>query len=656
MLPVTAREVDDDELDLRAYLGVLRRRWLSIIAVMVIVVGVALAVSLRQEPQYRSGSEVLVRPSRAEGIVTDQLGVTPQEAVRQLNNEVRLLESGAIRDAVAEAYDGPLDPTAVSAAVSSDTSDVVEVSLTAADPQDAAALVNVYVETFIEVRRQQRVDELLAAGAEIQIQLDDLAVQVDEVRQPLDEAEAAVGADPENGALQAARDDLRSELAAELAPLESQRAIYQQLLDNLQLTAGITSSGGAMVLTPADAPAVPVSPKPVRDAAVALVLGAMLGAGLAFLRDNLDERVRSVSDLERAVPGVATLAVVPEIEQAKAPRYVAARDDPRSVAAESYRSLRTAVKFAGIERPLRVVQITSPLSGDGKTTTVANLAVAFAQGGDRVAVMCCDLRRPRVQERFDEPLTPGLTDVLLGDVSLQDALRQTAAGVHLLPAGSPPPNPSELLSSERAAAVVEVLTEQFDVVVIDSTPVLPVTDSLVISRLVDATILVVNSQTTKRNALRRTIQMLNQVSAPVLGFVVTGVEADGGYGYGYGYGYGHEAYAEDDRSSGPERKGSRRARWAARRQAGAPTSGSATAEEPRPGERSGLRPRPAVDVLDPQVPDGDAGPTFDTAGDEHPTTSERGRDNGSDAPTNNGRKYDGPADIRPGASWRPGDS
>jgi capsular exopolysaccharide synthesis family protein len=199
--------------------------------------------------------------------------------------------------------------------------------------------------------------------------------------------------------------------------------------------------------------------------------------------------------------------------------------------------LRTALKFTAIDHPIQVIQITSPTSGEGKTTTVANLAVALAQGGDRVAVVCCDLRRPRLQERMGVSLTPGLTDVLLGDVSLDDAVRRYDENVFVLPAGSPPPNPSELLSSHKATAVIRALAEKVDLVVIDCTPVLPVTDALVVSRLADATIVVADSRSTERKAVRRTLQLLAQVNAPVIGMVLNGLPEGGEHGYGYGYGY-----------------------------------------------------------------------------------------------------------------------
>lgn len=530
----------DDELDLRAYLGVLRRRWKIAATVVVLAVGAALLLSLRQDPQYRAESELLIRQRDSAAIINDTPEVNANEAARQLNNEVRLFESSAVVDAVAAIYEGPLDPNDVAASVTSDTSDVVLAHVTATDPDAAAELVNLYVTTFIETRRQDRVDELLAVGAEIQSKIDDLTSRIAEARQPLTDIEARLAVDPGNDELAAQQADLADQLEPSLTPLESQRSFYEGQIDDLELTADIAQSGGAQVLTTADPPESPVSPKPVRDAGIALVLGLLLGVGVAFLIDTLDERIRDVGDLEQVTHGLPTLALVPEVEKGHDHTFVAARDDARSPQAEAFRSLRTAVKFAGLDRPLKVIQITSPSQGEGKTTTVANLAVALAQGGDRVAIVCCDLRRPHVQERFGVDLTPGLTDVLVGDATLAEALRRYDANILVLPAGSPPPNPSELLSSNKAAAVIKALAEEFDVVLIDSTPVLPVTDALVVSRFVDATLVVVDSRSTARKAVGRTLQMLGQVNAPVLGVVLNGIATGGSRGYGYGYGYSYE--------------------------------------------------------------------------------------------------------------------
>lgn len=550
MLPTEFAPPEDDELDLRAYLSVLRRHWKAIAAVVVAVVLVALGLSLRQTAQYQAGSEVLIRQGGGERIANEQV-LNASDAARQLNNEVQLFESGALEAAVAAMYDGPLDPGDVGASVVSDTSDVVRATMTASDPDEAATLVNLYVDTFIEVRRQQRVDELLAVGEEIQTKINDLSALIDEARQPLTAVEARVAADPADDDLQAQRDDLTAQLAATLTPLESQRAFYESQIEDLELTADIANTGGVRVLTRAEAAGGPVSPQPVRNAAIALVLGLMLGVGVAFLIDTLDERIRSGADLEQVSGGLPTLALIPVVEKGHHPHFVAVRDDARSSQAEAFRSLRTAVKFAGLDSPLKVIQITSAATGEGKTTTVANLAMALAQGGDRVAIVCCDLRRPSVQDRFNVGLTPGFTDVLVGDAVLVDALRRFDANVHILPAGSPPPNPSELLSSNKAAAVIRALAEEFDVVLVDSTPVLPVTDALVVSRLADATVVVTDSRSTSRKAVRRTLQLLSQVNAPVLGLVLNGLPEGGRYDYGYGYTY------ETENETRRQRRGTR---------------------------------------------------------------------------------------------------
>jgi len=528
------RDERDDEIDLRHYLSVLRRRWKAVAAVILIVVGTAGGLSARQEKRFRARSEVLVQPASTEALFSSgESARNAQDSERRFNNEVRLLESDPIRALVEAEYDGPIPASRVSASVNSQTADVISVSATWTDPAEAARLVNTYVSVFIDARRQQRVDALLDAGAEIQTQIDQLSEEIVAAQVPLDQVEAALAADPTNEVLAAQRDDVAERVDRTVTPLESRRSFYQQQSGDLRLTAGTTSSGGAEVLSEAKPVDTPVSPKPLRDAGIGLLLGLALGIGFAFLRDSLDERIRTTSDVERASGGLHALASIPVRDGKVAPGFVACRDDPRSQGAEAYRSLRTSVKFASLDRPIKVLQVTSASSGEGKTTTVANLAVVLAQGGDRVAVLCCDLRRPAIHERFGEPLVAGFTDVLVGDASLSSAIRRVDPNLLILPAGSRPPNPSELLSTQRASAVISALAEEFDVVLLDSTSVLAVTDALVVSRLADATLVVIDSRTTKRNALRRTLQMLHQINAPVLGLVLNGTPPADSDGYGY---------------------------------------------------------------------------------------------------------------------------
>ncbi len=507
MLPVESPRTDE-ELDLRAYLAVIAKRWKVIFGVALVAVVAAVLYVVQQDASYKAEAELLVRQSESATIIGDQV-VNANEAARQLNNEVKLFESGTMQEAVEAAYDGPLDPQDVRASTTSDSSDVLSAHVTAADPDAAADLVNLYAETFIQVRRQQRTDELLAVGENIQQKIAELDAQIAQV----DEEDAA--------------------------PLLNQRSFYQSQLEDVELSAEITQTSGAQILTVAEAPESPVTPRPVRDVGVALIVGLVLGVGLAFLVDSLDDRIRDVADLDRISGGLPTMALVPLVEKGHTERFIATRDEVGSAQAEAFRSLRTAVKFAGLDRPLKTIQVTSAAQGEGKTTTVSNLAIAFAQGGERVAIACCDLRRPNVQERFDLTLSPGLTDVLARDVTLDQAVRRYAANLGILPAGTPARNPSELLSTDRAAAVVEALSEQTEVVLVDTPPVLPVTDALVVSRMVEGTLVVVDAGRTTRKDVRRTLQLLRQVNAPVIGLVLNGVAPGDQYTYGYGSAYDH---------------------------------------------------------------------------------------------------------------------
>ncbi|MDQ3681377.1 MAG: polysaccharide biosynthesis tyrosine autokinase, partial [Actinomycetota bacterium] len=209
--------------------------------------------------------------------------------------------------------------------------------------------------------------------------------------------------------------------------------------------------------------------------------------------------------------------------------------DPSSPAAEAYRTLRTSIKFLRLDTAVRLMQVTSPSAAEGKTSTVANLGVALAMAGQRVIVVCCDLRRPRLHESFGLDNTVGLTTVVVGEVALSDALQPVpgATGLRLLASGPLPPNPAELLSSRRGGDVLSALRDDADIVILDCPPLLPVTDAVVVSALVDATVVVTTANLTKRKELTRAIELLRQADAPLVGTVFNGVKAKGGSRYRY---------------------------------------------------------------------------------------------------------------------------
>jgi capsular exopolysaccharide synthesis family protein len=281
------------------------------------------------------------------------------------------------------------------------------------------------------------------------------------------------------------------------------------------------------------------------------MLGLLIGLGVAFLLDYLDTSIRDEDDLAAAT-GLPTLAVIPELVVPKgADRgHLVSRDDPHAPAAEGYRSLRTALQFLAVERTLRVVEVTSPYPSEGKTTTAANLAVAAARGGQRVILVDCDLRKPQIHTYFGISNDRGFTSVLLRKCSLQDAVDPVPgeSKLQVLSSGPIPPNPSELLASDRARTILEALADAVDLVVIDSPPVLPVADAVLLSGLADGVVLVAASGSTDRRTLAKTIDRFRQVDASLLGTVLNRFDPKGSIDYGYSYG-SSDAAAADERAT-----------------------------------------------------------------------------------------------------------
>ncbi len=250
------------------------------------------------------------------------------------------------------------------------------------------------------------------------------------------------------------------------------------------------------------------------------------------------------------------LGTIPQIKDASGSRHAAdggghrlvTHLDPRSPVGEAYRSLRTNLAFARAHEPLKTIVLSSPGPADGKSTTVANLAITFAQQGQRTLLIDADLRRAVLDKLFSVPREPGLTDVLVGRAALMQAVNKTAIeNLHVLGSGPFPPNPSELLGSQAMREVLRAARDEFDVVLLDSPPLLAVTDAAVLSTMVDGAILVVRTGSTPRTSVRRAISQLETVHGRLVGTVLNDVDFraglyGGGYGYYYYYYYGQDGH------------------------------------------------------------------------------------------------------------------
>lgn len=317
-------------------------------------------------------------------------------------------------------------------------------------------------------------------------------------------------------------------------------------------------------------PTAPTSPRPMRDGQVAAVIGLILGLALALLRETLDGRLRDSGEIEK-LSAATVLGLVPR-EQSGEP--LPARRHPRSGRAEAYRHVRANLEFSGADGMPCSVAITSPGPGEGKSTLAANLAVVAAQSGRGVVIVDADLRKPSLTSYFNLTPGPGLSEVLSGQVTLDQALVPLhEERISVLQSGRLPALPGELVGSTVMVDLIEELEQRFDLVILDTPPVLPVSDALLIGVNVGGVVVVARMVETSRAALKKAVHSLRNVNAPLLGIVGNAVvkreERASGTGYGYGYGYGQKKDAE---TAGPVnlapagRRGQDRSRPAGRAQ------------------------------------------------------------------------------------------
>jgi succinoglycan biosynthesis transport protein ExoP len=303
---------------------------------------------------------------------------------------------------------------------------------------------------------------------------------------------------------------------------------------------GKSSPVKVTIVTTATVPTAPVSPKPTRNLALGVVLGLLLGLGLALLRDLLDTTIKGEKDCAEVTDATVIGSIAFDPDAPKRPLIVQA--DPHSPRAEAFRTLRTNLQFVDAANHPRSIVFSSSLPSEGKTTTAANLAITMAASGVRVCVVEGDLRRPRLLEYMGLDGSVGLTNVLIGQADVTDALQQFSdAGLYVLGAGPVPPNPSELLGSAAMEKTLRDLESRFDIVIIDAPPLLPVTDAAVLSTIAGGIVVVVGVGLIDRDHLSRSLQTLEAVNARVLGLVVNRVPTKGADAYYYYRDYSPES-------------------------------------------------------------------------------------------------------------------
>jgi tyrosine-protein kinase Etk/Wzc len=336
--------------------------------------------------------------------------------------------------------------------------------------------------------------------------------------------------------------------------------VYTMLLQKQQEAriAKASTVSNIDIIDTAITPSIPIRPKKGLNLFLGLLFGCILGAGLVFFQEYLDDTIKDADDAKR-VMGIPLLGIIPHIPKhapngsSRDPMSLFTNLEPKSMVAEAFRSLRTNIHFSAINKDKKIILITSTFPEEGKSTITANLANIFSQTGARVLIIDCDLRRSSLHKKFGHSKTPGLSELLTGDITFAEAKHNTGIpGLDLITAGTTPPNPSELLGSEAMRQFLLTQRENYDHIVLDAPPVMVVTDAPVLTAIVDMTILVMETMRVSVKIAQHMRDLLSGLHAPVAGLVLNDKTGKGeSYSYyggryyrygkskrnGYGYGY-----------------------------------------------------------------------------------------------------------------------
>jgi succinoglycan biosynthesis transport protein ExoP len=412
---------------------------------------------------------------------------------------------------------------------------------------------------YVQVQSSGSVGELVQGSTFVQSQVKSFAEVVNTPR-VLDPAIKSLGLDESAAVLaesitaSAPLDSVNIEVvvtrdsATEAANIANAvTASFREAVGEITTSSGTNpaSQVSVSVLQDATPSQAPVSPNTSLNLALGLLVGLVAGLGFAILREVLDTRIRG----ERDVAAITSAPIIGGIgfDPAAVSKPLVVQDDPHSVRAEAFRTLRTNLQFLEVESGAKSFVVTSSIPSEGKTTTAANLAITLADSGAQVVLIDADLRRPKIAEYLGIEGAVGLTDLLISRAELADVLQPWGRGnLAVLPAGTIPPNPSELLGSRAMASLIRTLESEFDVVILDLPPLLPVTDAAIVSKLTRGALVVVAAGRTHKGEFAGAIAALDNVGSTVAGVILTMLPTRGPDAYGYGrYGYGGYGYARN---------------------------------------------------------------------------------------------------------------
>jgi non-specific protein-tyrosine kinase len=539
-------------VELKHYLDLIRRwLWLLLLGVGLGAAS-AFIVSRLQPPVYQATTTLLVSEAPQGSAASDYQALLTSE--RLARTYAQLLTSRPVLEDVIVRLHLPTTAELLAEAVRVELvrdTQLIKVRAEHTDPAQAASLANTLADVFREFIQAQQVSRFAESKTSLLEEISSVEQQIADIQRQVDD----VG-EPEDAAAQARLDRLQSDLVQ----LRASRTELLQSYENLRLAEAQFASNVTIVETAAPPPQ-PIRPRTAVNTALTGVIGLLLTVGIAFLIEYLDDTLKT-PDQVLGLLSLPVIGVLARLSPKQSAAGAIAQTEPRSPAAEAFRGLRTNLQFASIDRPLRRILVTSTGPGEGKSTVAANLAVVLAQANQRVAIIDADLRRPTQHKLFDLPNRFGLSDTLIQDsLHLNGALQPVAVpNLVLLSSGVVPPNPAELLGSQRMGSLVELAGQLVERIIIDAPPVGAVTDAVILTHHADGVVLVIEAGKTRIGAALQVKEQLDRVGAKVVGVVLNKVPIgrNGRY-YNYHYGYYASGYEEADPAQ--PRRGAGRGWW-----------------------------------------------------------------------------------------------
>jgi succinoglycan biosynthesis transport protein ExoP len=525
------------------YAGLLLRWSWLLILMAALAGGVAYYISSLQTPIYQASAMMMINIAPSSQYDTYTTIITSQQFA---GTYAQVMTTRPVLDAVATRLGLPAIDASINVKPIENTQ-LMRVTVQDTDPLRASMIANTLVVVFGEQIQADQATRYADSKRTLEDQLGIVEAQI----KTTSEALIALGVDPVTSTGPVGGNPNAAQVAQLETTLAQYRQSYATLLQSYEQVrlAEAQSASSILLKDPAVPPGAPIQPQPLRSALLAAASGLLLAAGVVFLIEFLDDTIRDPEEIARSW-GVPVMGII--LKYNSGVNELVTTKEPRSPTSEAFRSLRTNLQFASAASPIRTLLVTSASPMEGKTTITANLAAVIAQTGRTVVVVDADLRRPRIHKIFQLSNHQGLTDQFLRPMEHLDGVVKPTEVKDLfaITSGNLPPNPSELLSSEKMSNILKELTKQFNAVLLDTPPTLFVTDALVLASRVDGVLLVVKPSITKRTDLRHAIDQMRRVNANLLGVIVNDVKASRirNYyyrGYSYSKKYGKEyLYAE----------------------------------------------------------------------------------------------------------------